>query len=81
MSYHEQLQGLYRQYEKAGHMQPFTMHALAAWAYDNGLCQPQRSTIVNRLAEEFYLDKRAEKPVDKKLRRVRSKQVTTRAST
>jgi hypothetical protein len=26
MSYNEQLQELYRKYEKAGHAQPFTMH-------------------------------------------------------
>ena len=77
MSYHEQLQGLYRQYEKSGHMQPFTMHALAAWAYDNGLCQPQRSTIVNRLAEEFSRAMRAEYHVDSQGRRVRSKHVAT----
>ncbi|MEO6802688.1 MAG: DUF3738 domain-containing protein [Granulicella sp.] len=47
MSYYEQLQSLYRRYEKDGHMQPFTMHDLASWAYDNGLCQPQRSTIAS----------------------------------
>jgi hypothetical protein len=38
MSYNEQLQKLYHRYEKDGNMQPFTMHDLAAWAYDNGLC-------------------------------------------
>ena len=45
MSYYEQLQDLYRRYDKDSHMQPFTMYDLASWAYDNGLCQPQRSTI------------------------------------
>ncbi len=30
MSYNEKLQELYRKYEKDGHMQPFTMHELAA---------------------------------------------------
>ena len=72
MSYHEMLQDLYRQYEKAGHMQPFTMHELAAWAYDNGLCLPQRSTIVNRLAEEFSRAMRAEYHLDSQCRRVRT---------
>ncbi len=75
MSYYEQLQSLYRRYEKDGHMQPFTMHDLASWAYDNGLCQPQRSTIVNRLAEEFSRAMRADFHVDPQGRRVRTKHV------
>lgn len=77
MSYNEKLQELYRKYEKDGHMQPFTMHELAAWAYDNGLCQPQRSTIVNRLAEEFSRAMRTEFHTDAQGRRVRTKHVAT----
>jgi hypothetical protein len=77
MSYNEQLQELYRKYEKDGHMQPFTMHELAAWAYDHGLCQPQRSTIVNRLAEDFSRAMRAEFHIDSQGRRVRTKHVAT----
>jgi hypothetical protein len=77
MSYNEQLQMLYRRYEKDGNMQPFTMHDLAAWAYDNGLCQPQRSTIVNRLAEDFSRAMRADFHVDPQGRRVRTKHVAT----
>jgi hypothetical protein len=75
MTYSEQLQDLYRRYEKDGHIQPFTMHDLAAWAYDNGLCQPQRSTIVSRLAEEFSRAMRADFHVDPQGRRVRTKHV------
>jgi hypothetical protein len=75
MSYYEQLQDLYRRYEKDGHIQPFTMHDLASWAYDNGLCQPQRSTIVNRLAEEFSRAMRADFHIDPQGRRVRTKHV------
>ena len=77
MSYNEQLQDLYRRYEKDGHMQPFTMHELAAWAYDKGLCQPQRLTIVNRLAEEFARAMRADFQIDRQGRRVRTKHVAT----
>ena len=77
MSYNEQLQSLYRRYEKDGHMQPFTMHDLASWAYDNSLCQPQRSTIVNRLAEDFSRAMRADFHVDPQGRRVRTKHVAT----
>ena len=77
MSYNEKLQELYRKYEKDGHMQPFTMHELAAWAYDNGLCLPQRSTIVNRLAEEFSRAMRAEFHIDPQGRRVRTKHMAT----
>lgn len=51
------------------------MHELAAWAYDNGLCQPQRLTIVNRLAEEFARAMRADYHVDRQGRRVRTKHV------
>jgi hypothetical protein len=75
MAYYEQLQSLYRRYEKDGHMQPFTMHELAAWAYDNGLCQPQRSTIVTRMAEDFSRAMRADFHVDAQGRRVRTKHV------
>ena len=71
MSYNEKLQELYRKYEKDGHMQPFTMHELAAWAYDNGLCQPQRSTMVTRLAEDFSRAMRADFHTDAQGRRVR----------
>lgn len=77
MSYYEQLQDLYCRYEKDGHIQPFTMHDLASWAYDNGLCQPQRSTIVTRLAEEFSRAMRADFHVDPQGRRVRTKHVAT----
>ena len=77
MSYNEQLQELYRRYERAGHVQPFTMHDLAAWAYDNELCQPQRSTIVNRLAEDFSRAMRADFHIDPQGRRVRTKHVAT----
>jgi hypothetical protein len=77
MSYYEELQNLYRRYESDGHIQPFTMHDLAAWAYDNGLCQPQRSTIVNRLAEEFSRAMRADFHVDPQGRRVRTKHMAT----
>lgn len=48
------------------------MHDLAAWAYDNELCQPQRSTIVNRLAEDFSRAMRADFHVDLQGRRVRT---------
>jgi hypothetical protein len=77
MYYNEKLRELYQQYEKAGHMQPFTMHELAAWAYDRGLCQPQRSTIVNRLAEEFSRAMRGESHTDPQGRRVRTKHMAT----
>lgn len=77
MSYNERLQELYRKYEKDGHMQPFTMHELAAWAFDNGLCQPQRSTMVNRLAEEFARAMRVEFHTDPQGRRVRTKHMAT----
>lgn len=53
------------------------MHDLAAWAYDNGLCQPQWSTIVNRMVEEFSRAMRADFHVDPQGRRVRTKQVAT----
>ncbi len=75
MSYNEKLRDLYQQYERTGHAQPFTMHELAAWAYDQGLCMPQRSTIVNRLAEEFSRAMREGSFVDAQGRRVRSKHV------
>ena len=77
MSYNEKLQELYRKYEKDGHMQPFTMHELAAWAYDNELCQPQRSTIVTRLAEDFSRAMRADFHTDAQGRRVRTKHMAT----
>jgi len=75
MSYNEKLQELVRNYEKTGHMQPFTMREVAGWAYDNGLCQPQRSTIINRLAEDFSRAMRAEFHTDPQGRRVRTKHV------
>jgi len=75
MSYNEKLQDLFRDYEKAGHLQPFTMREVAAWAYDHGLCQPQRSTIINRLAEEFSRAMRAEFHTDPQGRRVRTKHI------
>jgi hypothetical protein len=75
MSYTETLQELVRKYEEAGHSQPFTMRGVAAWAYDNGLCLPQRSTIINRLAEEFSRAMRAESHTDPQGRRVRTKHV------
>jgi hypothetical protein len=77
MSYNEKLRDLYQQYKRTGHAQPFTMHELAAWAYDQGLCIPQRSTIVNRLAEEFSRAMREDSFVDAQGRRVRSKHVAT----
>ena len=77
MSYNEQLQELYRKYEKAGHAQPFTMHELAAWAFDNGLCQPQRSTMVTRLAEDFSRAMRADSHIDPQGRRVRTKHMAS----
>jgi hypothetical protein len=77
MSFNEKLRELYKQYEKAGYMQPFTMHELAAWAYDQGLCQPQRSTIVNRLAEDFSRAMRGEFYIDTQGRRVRTKHMAT----
>ena len=63
MSYYEQLQDLYRRYEKDGHIQPFTMHDLASWAYDNGFvpaptlhyCEPSGGRVFHGPCEPTFM--------------------------
>ena len=53
MSYNEQLQRIVKKYEDAGNPLPATAHDIAIWAIEQGLWEPQRSTVVDRCAEEI----------------------------
>jgi hypothetical protein len=53
MSYNEQLQRIVKKYEDAGNPLPATAHDIAIWAIEQGLWEPQRSTVVDRCAEEL----------------------------
>ncbi len=77
MSYTEQLQRVVRNYEAAGNQLPATAHDIALWAIENGLWEPQRSTLVDRCAEEIARAMREEFITDPQGRRVRVKHVAT----
>jgi hypothetical protein len=47
MSYNEQLQRIVKKYEDAGNPLPATAHVIALWAIEQGLMEPQRSTVVD----------------------------------
>jgi hypothetical protein len=75
MSYSEQLQRIVKQYEEAGNPLPATAHEMAIWAIEQRLWEPQRSTVVDRCAEELARAKREEHKTDTHGRRVRVKHV------
>jgi hypothetical protein len=75
MSYNEQLQRIVKQYESAGNPLPATAHEIAIWAIEQGLWEPQHSTVVNRCAEEISRAMREEHITDPQGRRVRVKHV------
>lgn len=77
MSYNEQLQRIVKKYEDAGNPLPATAHDIAIWAIEQGLWQPQRSTVVDRCAEEIARAMREEHITDPQGRRVRVKHVAT----
>ncbi len=75
MSYSEQLQRIVKQYEEAGNPLPATVHEMAIWAIEQRLWEPQRSTVVDRCAEELARAMREEHITDPQGRRVRVKHV------
>lgn len=77
MSYNEQLQRIVKKYEDAGNPLPATAHDIAIWAIEQGLWEPQRSTVVDRCAEEIARAMREEHITDPQGRRVRVKHVAT----
>jgi multidrug efflux pump subunit AcrB len=77
MSYSEQLQRIVKKYESAGNPFPATAHDIAQWAIEQKLWEPQRSTLVDRCAEELARAMREEYITDQQGRRVRVKHVAT----
>ena len=77
MSYNEQLQRIVKKYEDAGNPLPATAHDIAICAIEQGLWEPQRSTVVDRCAEEIARAMREEHITDPQGRRVRVKHVAT----
>jgi hypothetical protein len=77
MSYTEQLQRIVKEYEAAGNPFPATAHEIAIWAVEQKLWEPQRSTVVDRCAEEIARAMREEYITDAQGRRVRVKHVAT----
>jgi hypothetical protein len=75
MSYSEQLQRIIRRYEETGNPLPATAHEIATWAIEQNLWEPQRSTLLNRCAEEIARAMREEHITDPQGRRVRVKHV------
>jgi hypothetical protein len=75
MSYSEQLQRIIKRYEETGNPLPATAHEIATWAIEQNLWEPQRSTLLNRCAEEIARAMREEHITDPQGRRVRVKHV------
>jgi hypothetical protein len=73
MSYSEQLQQIFRQYEAAGNPTPASMRDVAAWAIDQRLWQPRPVDVVDILAEDMSRALREEYRTDKRGRRYRAK--------
>lgn len=72
-TYSEQLQKLTNQYRDGGNPWPATMRQVAAWAIQESLWKPQRSTLIDRLAEDLARALREEYITDAQGRTVRAK--------
>jgi hypothetical protein len=73
MNYNEQMQAIWRKYEKAGMPTPASARDVAAWAIEKGLWKPEPYDIVTKCAEDLAVALRAEYRTDKYGRRYRSK--------
>lgn len=80
-TYNEQLQHLAEEYRSAGEPWPATLRQVAAWAIENKLWKPQRSTLVARLAEDLSRALREEYITDPQGRSVRAKHAARMKST
>jgi hypothetical protein len=75
MSYIDQLQSIIKEYQAAGQPWPASSHDIAQWALEIGRWAPQRSTLINRCAEEISRALREEYISDSQGRRLRAKHV------
>lgn len=75
MSYAEQMQNIWKQYEDAGMRVPATKSEVAAWAISHNLWEPKRSDIIAQCADDLAKALREEYRTDKKGRRYRAKHV------
>lgn len=75
MSHIDQLQTIVNEYQAAGQPWPASSHDIAQWALEIGRWAPQRSTLVNRCAEEISRALREDYITDSQGRRVRAKHV------
>nr|VFK37394.1 MAG: hypothetical protein BECKTC1821D_GA0114238_100148 [Candidatus Kentron sp. TC] len=66
MSYSEEMQGLWRKYEKAGMPIPATGYEVAAWAIENGLWKPRPQDIISMCASDLTKAFREEYRMDYK---------------
>lgn len=75
MTYAEQLQKLWTEYEASGMPVPATKHDVAEWAVSNGLWKPRPTDIIAQCANDLGKALREEYKTDEKGRRVRTKHV------
>lgn len=73
MSYNEQLQKLFSEYESSGNPTPASLREIAAWAIERGLWKPRTIDIIDVLAEDLGQALREEYRTDRKGRRYRAK--------
>ena len=73
MSYTQQMQRLVGEYIQAGETWPTTVRAVATWAIQNNLWQPQQSATVSQCADHLSRALREEYRTDPQGRRVRAK--------
>ena len=72
-NYNEQMQRIWKEYEKAGMQIPATAKDVAAWAIHNKLWEPRKSDIVSQCADDLATALRGEFRMDKKGRKYRAK--------
>ncbi len=72
-NYNEQMQNIWKKYEKAGMSVPAQPRDVAAWAIQNKLWEPKKADVISRCAEDLSKALREEYRVDKKGRRYRAK--------
>ncbi|MCF6322973.1 MAG: hypothetical protein L3J89_01395 [Gammaproteobacteria bacterium] len=75
MTYSEQMQKIWAQYESSGMPTPATKHNVAEWAVHNGLWKPRPIDIIGQCADDLAKALREEYKTDVKGRRVRTKHV------
>jgi hypothetical protein len=66
MSYNEQLQKIFSQYENSGNPTPASLREVAAWAIDQALWRPRTIDIIDVLAEDLGQALREEYRTDRK---------------